>query len=363
MKNDNGFTLVELLAVIAILSILVIIALPNIVNMFNNAKKSLFLTQAQKIYNETSRKYIDESMKGNKITNISSKNDSKLDITGKNLDYCIILNDNGNVSKFAVGDDSFFLILNDVNGVESITKDSIRYGKLKDMLCDGTFFEVKLSCESKDNVYEPGGYYSYSYNNNAKGWNVQLNDKNATYIDTPLCSTINDKPVINMSNLFEKSQATKVDLSTFDTSKVTNMENMFRESEIEELDLSTFDTSNVLWMSGMFYKSKAKNIVFSSSFDTKKVKKMENMFRESNVNKLDLSSFNTSNVENMKYMFYKTLVDTIDLSSFDTSKVTDMYAMFQETKATIGYARTQSDADKFNSTHLIPNGLKFVVKN
>ena len=44
MKNKNGFTLVELLAVIAILAILVIIALPNVIKMFNNAKKSSFLT-------------------------------------------------------------------------------------------------------------------------------------------------------------------------------------------------------------------------------------------------------------------------------------------------------------------------------
>ena len=37
--SKKGFTLVELLAVIAILAILVIIALPNILKMFNNAKK------------------------------------------------------------------------------------------------------------------------------------------------------------------------------------------------------------------------------------------------------------------------------------------------------------------------------------
>ena len=39
MKNKKGFTLVELLAVIAILAILVIIALPNVMGMFNEAKK------------------------------------------------------------------------------------------------------------------------------------------------------------------------------------------------------------------------------------------------------------------------------------------------------------------------------------
>ena len=45
MKKRMGFTLVELLAVIAILAILVIIALPNIIEMFNNAKKRSFYNE------------------------------------------------------------------------------------------------------------------------------------------------------------------------------------------------------------------------------------------------------------------------------------------------------------------------------
>ena len=47
--KKRGFTLVELLAVIAILAILVIIALPNVMGMFNNAKKNTFLTEIKKI--------------------------------------------------------------------------------------------------------------------------------------------------------------------------------------------------------------------------------------------------------------------------------------------------------------------------
>ena len=43
--NRRGFTLVELLAVIAILAILVIIALPNIMSMFNQARKNSFTTE------------------------------------------------------------------------------------------------------------------------------------------------------------------------------------------------------------------------------------------------------------------------------------------------------------------------------
>ena len=76
MKN-NGFTLVELLAVIAILAILVIIALPNVLKMFNDSKKNSFLTEAKTVYSEVSKKYISESMKGNKLTYVSSEDDIK----------------------------------------------------------------------------------------------------------------------------------------------------------------------------------------------------------------------------------------------------------------------------------------------
>ena len=43
--NKKGFTLVELLAVVAILAILILVALPNVLSMFNKAKKSAFETE------------------------------------------------------------------------------------------------------------------------------------------------------------------------------------------------------------------------------------------------------------------------------------------------------------------------------
>ena len=102
MKNNKGFTLVELLAVIAILAILVIIALPNVLKMFNDAKKNSFLTETKTIYSEVSKKYISETMKGNKLTYISSEDDTKLEMTGRDLQYCVLLNTDGSVKSMKV---------------------------------------------------------------------------------------------------------------------------------------------------------------------------------------------------------------------------------------------------------------------
>ena len=62
MKNRKGFTLVELLAVVAILSLLVIIALPNVMSMFNNAKKNAFATELKEVYKTAEQKWISDSV-------------------------------------------------------------------------------------------------------------------------------------------------------------------------------------------------------------------------------------------------------------------------------------------------------------
>ena len=100
--KKKGFTLVELLAVIAILAILVIIALPNVLKMFNDSKKNSFLTEAKTLYSEVSKKYISENMKGNKLTYISSEDDTKLEMTGRDLQYCVLLNTDGTVKSMKV---------------------------------------------------------------------------------------------------------------------------------------------------------------------------------------------------------------------------------------------------------------------
>ena len=158
-------------------------------------------------------------------------------------------------------------------------------------------------------------------------------------LEVEIPTHINGELVTSAINMFRGDSpylATPVTKVVLNHSNVTNMRTMFSSSSATTLDLSSFDTSNVT--------------------------NMYTMFQNSSATTLDLSSFNTSNVTSMGFMFSSSSAPTLDLSNFDTTKVTNMNSMFSNSSATIGYARTQADADKFNSSSYKPTGLTFVVK-
>ena len=133
--KKKGFTLVELLAVIAILAILVIIALPNVLKMFNDSKKNSFLTEAKTVYSEVSKKYISESMKGNKLTYVSSEDSTKLDMTGKKLQYCVLLNADGSVKSMKVSNGEWIAELLGNKKITDLKSTDLKNGNLDNEEC------------------------------------------------------------------------------------------------------------------------------------------------------------------------------------------------------------------------------------
>ena len=204
------------------------------------------------------------------------------------------------------------------------------------------------------------GYTSWE-NITEDGWGVRLTNRNSTDpVTTPLCTSINGKPIVAMSWMFSNSAATSIDLSTFDTSNVVDMNDMFIFSQAASLNLSTFDTSNVTNMWAMFENTVVTTLDVST-FDTSNVTNMGAMFAGSSITSISgLTSFNTFNVVAMNAMFGDN-ISTLDLSSFDTSNVTEM-AGIAGASATTGYARTQADADRLNNSPNKPAGLTFVVR-
>ncbi len=146
--KKNGFTLVELLAVIAILAILVIIALPNVIGMYNRAQKQMFLTEAKKVYSEAEKKYLTNAISGKNTKIINSEDSSKLDMTGKKLQYCVVLNSGGKVTDMKVSNGKWVASLNG-KALEDLTIDDLEDGNLDDYECvsatDESCFDYTLA--------------------------------------------------------------------------------------------------------------------------------------------------------------------------------------------------------------------------
>ena len=80
-KNNKGFTLVELLAVIVVLALIMIIVIPAILNVVDGARKQSFYLYAQSVYQKGLDKYV-HNMDN---PNIASLNCAVYDVT-KDLD-------------------------------------------------------------------------------------------------------------------------------------------------------------------------------------------------------------------------------------------------------------------------------------
>lgn len=66
--NRNGFTLVELLAVIVILAVLALVAMPNVTRLMNDSRKNAFITEVENFVTYAQTSYTNSQINGT-ITN------------------------------------------------------------------------------------------------------------------------------------------------------------------------------------------------------------------------------------------------------------------------------------------------------
>ncbi len=162
--NKKGFTLVELLAVIAILALLVIIALPNVLSMFNKAKKDTFLTEAKSIFKESASKYISDNMHNSNEGNIycNSETDSKnpLDMDIGNTYYYIEKDNTGKTIKFVAWNSSGYVtkIVGDNVMLNDVTGNNVSESSVKDITCNNVLTNLDV---------EPKLTKTYTINANA----------------------------------------------------------------------------------------------------------------------------------------------------------------------------------------------------
>lgn len=86
MKKKNGFTLVELLAVIVVLAIIMIIAIPAVLEVMNTARKKSFALYVDKVVTAVQTQYVYDAnsgaIQGAGWYVYSIKNDLNLSTTG-----------------------------------------------------------------------------------------------------------------------------------------------------------------------------------------------------------------------------------------------------------------------------------------
>ena len=355
----KGFTLVELLAVVVVLAIVMAIAIPAISSLIEKSKINTMEASIKLIADNAEQMY-NENIILNKETNFTCSEVADVEVS---YDACTITFDSEGKSsvslKGKLGTRFYGIICSGNRNEATCTEFDPNFCKFSGDLVVGATYE--------DDQYTY--VYKQEYNGTSwttisdDGWGVVQNNKESTSpVITKLCTIINNKPVVSMSHMFYNSQAQSIDFKTFNTSYVKNMSGMFWNSKATELDLKDFNTDEVRNMSNMFKNSSVTNLDLDS-FNTSNVKNMSGMFSNTNMTKLDLSTFNTSNVTNMSNMFENSKANILDLSSFDTSNVSSSSNMFSSALATKGYAKTWTDANRFNSTSGKPSTLSFISRS
>lgn len=132
MKN-KGFTLVELLATIVVLGVLLTLAVPKMNSIINNSKKSTFLGEAQSVYRTAKMKALDLANEGAGGV-IDSKGSTKLDLKGNKLDYCIMVDEMGDITSITVSNGTY-IVSGDSNFM-SLDETSVTNGNMNSFVCE-----------------------------------------------------------------------------------------------------------------------------------------------------------------------------------------------------------------------------------
>ena len=310
--EKKAFTLIELLAVIIILGIIMIIAIPSVTNYISTSRKNSYITTAKSIM-DGARNFVNEGKLNLYDPNttyyipntcINTENSKKSPYGNFTKAYVVVTyNFNGDGFKYywtstdtsqigiktitsydELSIDDILSNVNDedininvgINGRENIeiyNSDCTSSDKViaLTMLDTNTKENTKavIKCTTDGELTQGkefvNGQFTYrymqenNYNNNwgnisTEGWGVKLTNPESTEeVNTNLCTTINDKPLVSTSYMFNNSKTTKINTESYNTINVTNMNGMFYYTEnLKELDLSTINTSSVINFQSMF---------------------------------------------------------------------------------------------------------------
>ena len=187
-----------------------------------------------------------------------------------------------------------------------------------------------------------------------------FNTKNVKYMGCMFCGVIKAKNIdlrgwdvsslLGSHLMFASTQIEHINLAGWNSHVLQDTSRMFEGTvALQSLDITGIDTSKVKNMFGMFYLSALPNLDLTQ-LNTNSVTNMNSMFKQmSRISSLNFASFDTSNVTDFGEMFRGIVIGsrTLDVRSFNTSKVTAMYMMFDGTNL-IG----NLDLSSFDTSHV-----------
>ena len=165
MRKKNGFTLVELLAVIVVLAIIMILAIPAVLNVMDNARRQSFVIAIDKYVTAVQQQFMTDSSFGNAMTagvyvyNITS--DLGLNSTGANQGYVIVdARDSSNVQYYiSMHDNNYQIVRYNVTAQKMPEGNSTAIGSFggwnisnEYYACQNVVNDASVACLNKDGM-------------------------------------------------------------------------------------------------------------------------------------------------------------------------------------------------------------------
>ena len=228
----------------------------------------------------------------------------------------------------------------------------------------GQFTYTYLQYHDYGTVYNDFSVYGYD---NLDGWSVELTDKDSTDpVDGELCTYINDKPIVFMTNMLSNSKASKYDFSKWDTSNVLVMSGLLNGAavdadSVELIDIEYLDTSNVTSFYSMFqsFASNSELIELNldlTRWDTSNLIYMSGMFRTLGNNSksvvVDVHNWKLPKLTDISYAFTtgcNSKYVEIKSSGLDMPVITSIYSVFSSTGTNADYLKIDVTDWKFDS--------------
>ena len=308
MKNNKGFTLVELLAVIAIMAILLIIALPNVLKMFNESKEKIFLTESKSVFKEA----INQTIKDRNFSDViycKSMNDeiNPLHMSGREIYYYIKANVNDNTGTIIVWDNERYakykgdkLDPSVLDNAEKITDD------IKNATCDNIAEAVGLVDKISD-TYKVTGSVTFGDSQHLS-LNIKMNNMND--------STFSKVKYVISRKLNYETTYTKVNEYV-----ATNKAEGFNYTFLDETNSYSMDTKyQVLAYTDDNRKIDETSVSYVYCFVKGTKVKTENGFK--NIEDIKIGDKVYSYNLNNNSLELKKVLNTIKSNTIDTYKVT-----------------------------------------